>query len=44
MPGFKTGHGPQCCDLVDRVVFGHRLDLIIAEVFSDLIDSVMSVW
>lgn len=36
-----TGRGTQCCGVIDRVVFGHRLHSMILEVFSNLIGSVI---
>lgn len=36
----KTGHGPQCQGLLDEEVLGHRLALMISEVFSKLVHSV----
>lgn len=35
------GCGTQCHDLGDRVVFGHRMDLMISEAFYKLMDSVI---
>ena len=34
---FKTGYGTRCHGLVDKVLFGHRLDWIISEVFAKLV-------
>lgn len=34
-----TGHGIQCHDLGDVVVFGHRLFSMISEACSSLVDS-----
>lgn len=39
----RTGCGTQCSGLDDKVVLGHRLDSIISEFFSKLIDSGISV-
>lgn len=37
----KTGCGTECSGLGDKVGIGHRLDSIISEVFSDLVDFVI---
>ena len=39
----KTGCGTECHGLGDKVVLGHRLDLMLSKVFSSLGDSVMIV-
>lgn len=38
-----TGRGTWCYGLLDMVVFGQQLDLMIFEVFSNLIDTVKFV-
>uniref|UniRef100_A0A8C5I9I3 Activating transcription factor 6 n=1 Tax=Junco hyemalis TaxID=40217 RepID=A0A8C5I9I3_JUNHY len=37
----RTGHGPQCHGLGDKGVSGHRLDLLISEVFPSRADAVI---
>ena len=46
MPGSVSGKnrcGTECHGLVDKLVLGHRLDLMLSKVFSGLVDSVMIV-
>lgn len=37
----KADHRTQCCDFIDQVVFGQRLDLMSLEVFTNLNDSMI---